>query len=198
PGSARASSSRRARARPFPGWTAWRSPPGWPAPWGCAPRWARRGPGAGGSSSRPRSRSESMPSPPCSPRPGAPRSPRPGSGSCSTLVIRDVTESRLAEQTIRSLFQFLQDRDEDRTSLLLRTNAAIEAERNRIARDLHDGPIQGVTGATLSLEAVRLMVEAGDQQGAAEMLKQVQEELAEEADSLRRVMSDLRPPVLEE
>src|SRR6266536_209167 len=116
----------------------------------------------------------------------------------SLLVIRDGTASRLAEQTIRSLFQFLQNRDEDRTSLLLRTNAAIEAERNRIARDLHDGPIQGVTGATLSLEAVRLMVEAGDQQGAADMLKRVQEELAEEADSLRRVMSDLRPPVLEE
>ncbi len=116
----------------------------------------------------------------------------------SLLVIRDVTASRVAEQTIRTLFQFLQDRDEDRTRLLQRTNAAIEAERNRIARDLHDGPIQGVTGATLSLEAVRLMVESRDHEGAAEMLKKVREELGEEADNLRRVLSDLRPPVLEE
>lgn len=114
------------------------------------------------------------------------------------LVIRDVTASRVSEQTIRTLFQFLQDRDEDRTRLLHRTNTAIEAERNRIARDLHDGPVQGVTGATLSLEAARLMIESGNPDGAAKLLKQIQEELAAEADSLRRVLSDLRPPVLEE
>jgi len=116
----------------------------------------------------------------------------------SMLVVRDVTASRVADQTIRQLFHFLQDRDEDRSRLLQRTNAAIEAERNRIARDLHDGPIQGVTGATLSLEAVRLMIETGDPEGAAEMLKKVREELGEEADNLRRVLFDLRPPVLEE
>src|SRR5205085_6724186 len=86
------------------------------------------------------------------------------------LLIRDVTANKAAEQTIRSLFQFLQDRDEDRTRLLQRTNAAIEAERNRIARDLHDGPIQGISGAALSLEAVKLMIEASDVRGAAAML----------------------------
>jgi PAS domain S-box-containing protein len=116
----------------------------------------------------------------------------------SLLVIRDVTPSRVAEQTIRTLFQFLQDRDEDRSRLLHRTNSAIEAERNRIARDLHDGPIQGVTGATLSLEAVRLMMSSGSTADALDMLTKIQMELGEEADSLRRVMSDLRPPVLEE
>ena len=68
----------------------------------------------------------------------------------------------MADQTIRSLFQFLQDRDEDRPRLLRRTNAAIEAERNRIARDLHDGPVQGVSAASLSLEAALLMIKAGD------------------------------------
>src|SRR5262249_50701763 len=50
------------------------------------------------------------------------------------LLVRDVTASKVAEQTIRTLFQFLQDRDEDRTRYLRRTNLAIEAERNRIAR----------------------------------------------------------------
>ncbi len=57
---------------------------------------------------------------------------------------------KVADQTIRSLFHFLQDRDEDRTRLLRRSNAAIEQERNRIARDLHDGPVQGVSAASLS------------------------------------------------
>jgi PAS domain S-box-containing protein len=114
------------------------------------------------------------------------------------LMIRDVTASKTAEQTIRTLFQFLQDRDEDRTRLLQRTNSAIEAERNRIARDLHDGPIQGVSAASLSLEAVKLMMESGDTARALETVRNICEELGEEAFNLRRIMSDLRPPLLEQ
>ena len=114
------------------------------------------------------------------------------------LMIRDVTASKTAEQTIRTLFQFLQDRDEDRTRLLQRTNSAIEVERNRIARDLHDGPIQGVSATTLSLEAVRMMLESGDRTRALDLLRKVRDELSEEAMNLRRIMSDLRPPVLEQ
>jgi PAS domain S-box-containing protein len=114
------------------------------------------------------------------------------------LLVRDVSAAKVAEQTIRSLFQFLQDRDEDRTRLLKRTNAAIESERNRIARDLHDGPVQGVSAASLSLEAALLMLRAGDADGALEVLAKIRQELADEADALRRLMSGLRPPVLEE
>jgi PAS domain S-box-containing protein len=114
------------------------------------------------------------------------------------LLVRDVTAARVADQTIRSLFQFLQDRDEDRSRLLRRTNAAIEAERNRIARDLHDGPVQGVSAASLSLEAALLMISAGDVDEGVAVLTKIREELAGEADALRRLMSGLRPPVLEE
>ena len=114
------------------------------------------------------------------------------------MLVRDVTASKVAEQTIRTLFQFLQDRDEDRTRYLRRTSLAIEAERNKIARDLHDGPIQGVAAASLSLEAIRLMVQSGQHARAEEMLAAVREELREETENLRRLMSDLRPPLLEE
>ena len=114
------------------------------------------------------------------------------------LLVRDVTAGRIADQTIRSLFKFLQDRDEDRTRLLRRTNSAIEAERNRIARDLHDGPVQGVSAASLSLEAALLMIKAGDSDRGIEVLTKIRKELAEEADSLRGLMSGLRPPLLEE
>ncbi len=114
------------------------------------------------------------------------------------VLVRDVTAAKVADQTIRSLFQFLQDRDEDRTRLLRRTNAAIEAERNRVARDLHDGPVQGVSAASLSLEAALLMIKAGETDRGIEVLTKIRLELAEEADALRRLMSGLRPPVLEE
>jgi PAS domain S-box-containing protein len=114
------------------------------------------------------------------------------------LLARDVTSAKVADQTIRSLFQFLQDRDEDRTRLLRRTNSAIEQERNRIARDLHDGPVQGVSAASLSLEAALLMIKTGDVDRGLDVLTKIRQELAEEADSLRRLMAGLRPPVLEE
>jgi PAS domain S-box-containing protein len=114
------------------------------------------------------------------------------------VLIRDVTPGKAADQTIRSLLKFLQEKDEDRTSLLRRTNSAIESERNRIARDLHDGPVQGVSAASLSLEASLLMIGAGDVDRGVDVLSKVRKELADEADALRALMSGLRPPVLEE
>lgn len=125
-------------------------------------------------------------------------SPVPGTPPGQLMLVRDVTSAKVADQTIRSLFKFLQDRDEDRTRLQKRTNAAIEAERNRVARDLHDGPVQGVSAASLSLEAVLLMLRAGDQDRAMDTLGKVRNQLAEEADNLRRLMGNLRPPLLEE
>jgi PAS domain S-box-containing protein len=122
----------------------------------------------------------------------------PGDPPRRLLLVRDVTAQRVADQTIRSLFKFLQDRDEDRTRIMRRTNAAIESERNRIARDLHDGPVQGVSAASLSLEAVLLMLRAGEVDEGFEVLTKVRKELAEEAENLRRLMSGLRPPLLEE
>jgi len=122
----------------------------------------------------------------------------PGDPPRRLLLVRDVTAARVADQTIRSLFKFLQDRDEDRTRIMRRTNAAIESERNRIARDLHDGPVQGVSAASLSLEAALLMLRAGETKGGMEVLSKVRQELSEEADNLRRLMSGLRPPLLEE
>ena len=122
----------------------------------------------------------------------------PGDPPRRLLLVRDVTAARVADQTIRSLFKFLQDRDEDRTRIMRRTNAAIEGERNRIARDLHDGPVQGVSAASLSLEAVLLMLKAGELDEGLGILSKVRSELSEEADNLRRLMSGLRPPLLEE
>ncbi|MBI3648331.1 MAG: PAS domain S-box protein [Actinobacteria bacterium] len=114
------------------------------------------------------------------------------------LLVRDVTAGRVADRTIRSLLQFLQDRDEDRTRIMRRTNVAIESERNRIARDLHDGPVQGVSAASLSLEAALLMIKAGDVERGLEVLGRIREQLSHEADALRLLMSGLRPPLLEE
>jgi signal transduction histidine kinase len=55
-----------------------------------------------------------------------------------------------------------------------------------------------VSAASLSLEAALLMIKAGDIERGLDVLAKIRQELAEEADSLRRLMAGLRPPVLEE
>jgi len=58
--------------------------------------------------------------------------------------------------------------------------------------------VQGVSAASLSLEAALLMIKAGDVERGTDVLVKIREELAGEADALRRLMAGLRPPVLEE
>src|SRR6185437_3028534 len=60
------------------------------------------------------------------------------------------------------------------------------------------GPFQGISAASLSLEAIKMMLSAGDSEQAADMLNRVRVELSDEAESLRRLMSNLRPPLLDE
>jgi signal transduction histidine kinase len=58
--------------------------------------------------------------------------------------------------------------------------------------------VQGVSAASLSLEAVLLMLRAGELDEGVDILSKVRMELSEEADNLRRLMTGLRPPLLEE
>jgi signal transduction histidine kinase len=48
------------------------------------------------------------------------------------------------------------------------------------------------------MEAARLMVASGQQARASDLLSTIREELVQETQNLRRLMSDLRPPLLEE
>jgi signal transduction histidine kinase len=97
---------------------------------------------------------------------------------------------------------------DERRRLLGRVLQAAEDERTRIAHDLHDGPVQQLAvlnydvyrarkriGDLLgSVAAERLM---GELQGADEVLEGVEKGLGEETRVLRRLMSALRPPVLD-
>jgi signal transduction histidine kinase len=70
----------------------------------------------------------------------------------------------------------------------LREQAAIEAteeERARLARDIHDVPLQQIAGVIRRLESAPELHDAGD-------------DLRAVADQLRSVATDLRPPVLDD
>lgn len=87
--------------------------------------------------------------------------------------------------------------EDDSVRLLKTANSLIEEERNRIARDLHDGPVQRMYAATLSVDLAERLIRDGDSAGAIQALERIRRDLVEQSDALRHVLLDLRPPVLE-
>lgn len=85
-----------------------------------------------------------------------------------------------------------------RGQVLDQTVKAAEEERSRLARDLHDGPIQRLTTLDLKLERARLRSARGDVETSEGLLDDVQDGIRQEVHGLRRVMAQLRPPVLDE
>jgi signal transduction histidine kinase len=86
----------------------------------------------------------------------------------------------------------------ERRRVLDQTVRGAEEERSRLARELHDGPIQRLTALDLKLERMRLKAERGDAEAGRQLLGDVSEGLRDEIQGLRRVMSQLRPPALDE
>jgi signal transduction histidine kinase len=70
--------------------------------------------------------------------------------------------------------------------------AAMQDERMRLARELHDGVLQSLTGAALQLEALSRLVEE-DPQAARQRLRDIEELIAEEQRELRTWIQKLKP-----
>lgn len=74
--------------------------------------------------------------------------------------------------------------------------AAVGEERIRVARDLHDGVLQSLTGAALQLESVHKLVGMRDDE-ARGRLRRVQELLEHDQRELRSLITHLRPATTE-
>jgi signal transduction histidine kinase len=85
-----------------------------------------------------------------------------------------------------------------RAKLLDDTVRTAERERIRLAAELHDGPIQALAALGYDLDRLALRLERGDSGGAEALAHTVRDDLGTEVDSLRRLMSELRPPVLDQ
>lgn len=76
-----------------------------------------------------------------------------------------------------------------------------EEERSRVARDLHDGPIQLLVGLNLQLGLLLSQTEAstgdGENTPLSEELQAVRSEVRQLLSDLRRVCTELRPPMLD-
>jgi signal transduction histidine kinase len=95
-----------------------------------------------------------------------------------------------------SLARRLQRQQHERESLLRHAVEASEAERRRIAGELHDGVVQQLTGITYALDAARLG--RPDETQRAEVITGAATDLRAGIGALRSLLVDIYPPNLAE
>ena len=109
-------------------------------------------------------------------------------------VGRDVTERRIAEESLQASNAELQESEERLRSLARRVAAVREDERRRLGLDLHDGVCQDLAGIALLVGSLRQQDGMGAE-GIAQ-LERIERYLHGVGDHLRRLAHDLRPMLL--
>ena len=107
-------------------------------------------------------------------------------------------ELRAAKEEVEHLLEEVQRREMLRGALLQRTTAAQEAERQRIARELHDDTGQALTGLAMGLRGVTGRLHNLGQPEAADQLAQLESVAKAALNELRLLINDLRPPQLDD
>jgi signal transduction histidine kinase len=109
--------------------------------------------------------------------------------------VQDVTDRRAAERERVLNLELLQQADAQRQKLLQHLVDAQEEERERIAGDIHDDPIQKMTAVGMRIETARRKVTELDQ---IRLLGELSEVVQGSIASLRNLMFDLRPRALDQ
>jgi signal transduction histidine kinase len=113
------------------------------------------------------------------------------------LAQNGTLEARVAEQTheLREMVAQLKEVDEHRQRLLSHLVTAQEEERQRIAGDVHDDPVQRVVALNMRLQLLRRSV---TDPATREELDRSLESVATCIRSMRQLLFELRPPILDE
>jgi signal transduction histidine kinase len=85
---------------------------------------------------------------------------------------------------------------DEREQLLVAALAASDRERQRIAADLHDGVVQGLSGASYTLTAEAARLSQGGDTGAGEVLHRMAVDLRRSVRELRSLIVTITPPGL--
>ena len=96
------------------------------------------------------------------------------------------------------LYRELGQASEARRSLLDKVVRAQEDERHRLTLELHDGPVQALSFLATRIGAARKFTARGETERADKILGEVETTLSHEVQGLRELMTELRPPSLEE
>jgi signal transduction histidine kinase len=89
-------------------------------------------------------------------------------------------------------------RQQERERALAKVLEATQQERIRLAADLHDGPVQELTALSYGLERVDRRLETQGPEAARALLGEQKQQLTEVTRTLRNLLSELRPPALDE
>jgi signal transduction histidine kinase len=106
-------------------------------------------------------------------------------------------ELQVANEETARLLQEVQQRDTLRGKLLHRITTAQESERQRIARELHDGTGQALTGVALGLRGLSGQL-SKNPAGAVQRLAILESMATGALGELRGLINDLRPPQLDD
>jgi PAS domain S-box-containing protein len=109
-------------------------------------------------------------------------------------VVFDITDRKRADDDLRHSFDLLRVADTERRQLLSRIVEAQEAERRKIAADIHDDPIQKMTAVGLRLETLARYLH--EPEGLAQ-LDVLRETVTGAIARLRHLLFELHPPALE-
>jgi len=96
------------------------------------------------------------------------------------------------------LISNLRTAETERQRLVAQIMRRAEAERSRIADEIHDVPIQRLAALSLRLAAMSRRINKGSREQANSLLEELETALSTEIDGLRRLMVGLRPPSLDQ
>jgi PAS domain S-box-containing protein len=114
-----------------------------------------------------------------------------------TVILRDITERRRAEQELRSSKTALEISHADLQRLIAAQDSVQEFERKRMARELHDDLQQTLAAIMMDVSAIR-GEPAIDRSRLGAMLSRIESLAGAAIASTRRIVNDLRPQMLEE
>ena len=133
--------------------------------------------------------------------------PWTGRGSTSAATRRELSRLELAIRNLEHTWLFLEREDATlvsepslptaATELQMRILEAQEAERARLAQEVHDGPAQALSNAIFQVEFIDRVFESDPRMAQAE-LRFLRELLRRELGDVRSFLTQLRPPVLAE
>lgn len=123
----------------------------------------------------------------------------------TTGIARDITERKLAEEELRRvaienvrLFESVRQQREQLRTLTTRLAESEEAERRRLARELHDTVGQNLTAIGINLNIVQAQMR---KETSSQILSRLDDSFAlleQTTERIRNVMADLKPPVLDD
>ena len=156
---------------------------------------------------------------PARPTPPRPEPRTPASGCCGPRTRRcsvelglhqaELSKLDLAQRNLESTWLFLErgdaslitDRSETEasppTDVQMRIVEAQEAERSRLAQEVHDGPAQALSNAIFQVEYIERVLDQ-DMRLARTELRFLRDLLRRELGDVRGFISQLRPPLLEQ